>query len=323
MSLMMKWVIALLVIIGVGAALWWSGWLTSIGLTLPNQNTGAAVNTETENTNTPTVPNDLPTAADDSSDQALSQDVIALSAQVSATAGDVTKITAGLSDKPIAQQATITTATMTAAKDKAVQEIDRRVAGLQELAPRVSAMTKITAELKTNINTVVQNQIQAFTELKNKINADTDLETLKTDVGTVTSSYRIYALIVPQANIITASDRVVTIDNMLNGIGLKLKTRIEAAAAAGADVTALATALVELGTKIDSANAHAQAAVNGVVSLLPDEGDAAKIKANTDALTAARGEITAAHTDIKSAETQVKTIISGLSQLQVTPPATE
>ena len=322
MSLMIKWVIAVVVIIGVGAALWWSGWLTSIGLTLPNQNTGAAVNTETPITNTPTVPNDLPTAADDSSDQALSQDVIALSAQVSATAGDVTKITAGLSDKPIAQQTTITTATMTAAKDKAAQEIDRRVAGLQELAPRVSAMTKITAELKTNINTVVQNQIQAFTELKNKINAD-DLETLKTDVGTVTSSYRIYALIIPQANLITASDRVVTIDNMLNGIGLKLKTRIEAAAAAGADVAALANALVELGTKIDSANAHAQAAVNGVVGLLPDEGDAVKIKANTDALTASRGEITAAHTDIKSAETQVKTIISGLSQLQVTPPATE
>ncbi len=203
------------------------------------------------------------------------------------------------------------------AKTKAAQEIDRRLAALQALAARINAMTKVTPELKANINTVVQNQTQTFGQLKAKIAADTDLVTLKADVKSITDSYRVYALLIPQAHIIAASDRVVTLNNMLNGIGLKLKARLESAQAAGADVTALGTTLVELGTKIDSANAHAQAAVNGTVSLVPDDGDKAKMEANLKALKDARAEIVAAHKDLADARKAVAAIISGLTSLQV------
>ncbi len=205
----------------------------------------------------------------------------------------------------------------TRGKDKATQEIDRRIAALQSLSVRINAMTKITPELKTNITTVIQNQVQAFSQLKTQIAAATSTASVRTSVGLVNQSYRVYVLIIPQAHIIASSDRIVTMSNMLNGIGLKLKARIEAAQAAGADVTSLAQMLVTLGTKIDSANAHAQAAVNGTITLLPDEGDQAKMKANQDALKAGRAEIVAAHKDIADARKEIASIVSGLATLQV------
>lgn len=207
------------------------------------------------------------------------------------------------------------------AKVKAAQEIDRRLAALQSLASRITAMTKITPELKSNFSQVVQNQSRVFADLKVKIGADTDLTVLKTDIKSITDSYRVYAIVVPQTHIIAASDRIVTITNMLNGIGLKLKARIEAAQAAGADVTAVGTTLGELGTKIDSANAHARAAVEKMMSIVPEDGDKAKMDANKALFTESRAEIVAAHKDLADARKAVASIISGLATLQVTTSA--
>ncbi len=319
MSTTTKTVFALIIIIAAGAALWWSGWLNTIGFPVqqPAQNTNATTTPEQQ-----TPVNDLPTAADDTSDQALGRDVASLDVQVQAANNDTAQIDQGLNDTPIAQQANIVTATLTSAKTKASQEIDRRVTALQTLATRVSAMTKVTPELKANVNTVVQNQGQAFAQLKTDINAATSSVAVQAGVKTLTDSYRVYALILPQAYIIASSDRIVTVNNMLNGIGLKLRARLEAAQAAGANVTALATTLGELGAKIDSSNTHAQAAVNGTVSLMPDEGDKTKMDANTAALKAGRAEIVAAHKDIADARQHIATIVAALGTLQLNANAT-
>jgi len=316
MSTTIKSILALVVIAAAGAALWWSGWLNNIGLMAPQQEatpTSAPIVTDDA-----TAVNDLPTGAGDTSDAALVQDTASLDAQVQSNSNDLTQIDQGLADKSIAQQSTVSASTLTAAKTKTAQELDRRIAALAALTARINAMTKITPELKTNINTVIQNQIAAFTQLKADIAATTTAAGVQTGVTAVNDSYRVYALIMPQASVIAASDRIVTVNNMLNGIGLKLKARLEAAQAAGADVTPLAAVLTDLGTKIDSANAHAQAAVNGTVTLLPDEGDKAKMAANTKALTDARADIAAAHADIVAARNDIATLISGLATLQVT-----
>ena len=209
----------------------------------------------------------------------------------------------------------LSAAVITRAKDKANKEIDRRIKALNDLVTRISGMTKISEEFKKNLNTNVQTQITLLTALKAKIAADTDGVTLREDVKSITSSYRVFALVMPQARIAAAADREATLINMMIGLGTKLQTRLVEAQQGGADISVLAAALANMDTKLRSAQTHAQAAVVGTATLVPDEGDQAKMKANTDALKAARAEIVAAHKDLNDARKDADTITKGLREL--------
>ena len=98
----------------------------------------------------------------------------------------------------------------------------------------------------------------------------------------------------------------------LSEIGGKLEVRINAAAEGGMDVSELTAALQSLSAHIDSANAHAQAAVDGTAHLKPDEGDTTVAEANRAALKTAREELRLAHEDIKADREDIRTIIDGL-----------
>jgi hypothetical protein len=208
------------------------------------------------------------------------------------------------------------------AKEKAVKEIDRRIASLNAIVERISLMSKVTDLLKTNLKTNTQNQINALTALKVKIEADTDLATLKTDVKSITDAYRIYALVMPQARITAAADRMATIINMLVSVGTKLQARINAAKAGGADTTALEAAWADLGTKLGSAQEHAQAAVNLVMPLAPDQGDKTVMASNETILKLAQGEIKLGQADLVAARKDVAAIIKGLGSLKANTSAT-
>ena len=203
------------------------------------------------------------------------------------------------------------------AKDKAAQEIDRRVASLNSLLERVSAMNKVTDQLKANLKTNVQTEIDGFTQLKAKINADTDLSTLKTDVQSITQSYRIYMLVIPQGRITAAGDRMATIINMMASVGTKLQARINTAKGQGADTAALEASLKDLGDKLTSAQAHAQASVNAIAPLTPDQGDKTVQDKNDAAVKSAQGEIKAGTQALVAARFVFAAIISGLGKLKI------
>ncbi len=217
--------------------------------------------------------------------------------------------------------ATVSAAVITRAKTKADTEIDRRTKALADLNTRVQAMTKVSAELKQALQTNIQTQVSGLTTLKTKIDADTDGATLRTDVQSITQAYRVFALLMPQARIAAAADREATIVNMLAGIGAKLRARIDAAQTAGKDVTAISAALTDMGTKLTSAQAHAQAAVSGSATLTPDQGDKDKMKSNTDALVAARKEIASGHQDLVAARKDVDVILKGLRTVEASGSA--
>jgi hypothetical protein len=198
------------------------------------------------------------------------------------------------------------------AKDKAAQEIDRRIAALNDLMLRVQAMNKVTDTLKTNLKSNVQLEIDGFTALKAKIEADTDLATLKTDIKSVTDSYRIFMLVIPQGRISAAADRMATVINMMAAMGAKLQARITSAKTAGADTTAMEAALASLGTKLGSAQAHAQESINVTAPLVPDNGDKTVMASNNAALKKAVDEIKAGQADIAAGRKDIETIIKGL-----------
>lgn len=209
--------------------------------------------------------------------------------------------------------------TLTAAQKNAIsradKEIDRRIAALTDLNARVQAMQKVTDTFKAGISASITNEINALTSLKAKIDADTDAATLKSDVQSITSSYRVFALVIPQGHIAAFADRQVTLVSMMSTLGSKLQARITAAQQAGATTTALTAALTDMATKLQDAQKQAEAAVAVSSVLTPDGGDKTKMAANQAALKQGRADLVVGQKDLAAARKDVATIISGLNKI--------
>lgn len=213
------------------------------------------------------------------------------------------------------------TATETKAKSRGDAEVDRRTAALLELNTRVQAMQKVTDAFKQNIATAIQTQLTEFASLKAKIDADTDSATLKADLKSITDSYRVFALVLPQARIAAAADREVTLVSMMSTLGAKLQARVQAAQQSGATTTALVAALTDMAAKLQDAQTQASAAVTASAPLNPDNGDKTIMASNTAALKVARADIQAAHADLVQARKDVDIILKGLKAIEASTSA--
>ena len=187
------------------------------------------------------------------------------------------------------------------ARGHATKEIERRAENLAKLSDRVGAMKRISGDDKSALMATIQAQIDALSALKAKLEGEDDAASLKTDIQSITKSYRIYALVIPQSALIASADRVLSVATQMASFSAKLSTRIDAAAAAGTDVSMWKTKLVDYDTKIADARVQAQAAVTAVTALKPDNGDQTVFQANVAVMKDARSKVQAAQQDIVAA----------------------
>ena len=213
------------------------------------------------------------------------------------------------------------TAAITRAEARADQELDRRTTNLNDLLAKVADIKNLSAADKTSISTAITNQVVGLAQLKTKIDADTDAATVKTDVQSITGSYRIYALVLPQVRVIVAADRVVTIASEMQLVSAKLESRISAAQSAGADMSAAANTFADFNAKVADAGTQAQAAVTEIATLVPDQGDKTKMASNTAALKDARAKVVAAQKDLVAARKDAATIVAAVKGTPTTPVA--
>jgi len=211
------------------------------------------------------------------------------------------------------------------AQQRADQEITRRISALDALSTRVNAMVKLSASDKTSLSTTIQSQITLMNQLQTQIAADAaanSTTSLKADIQSITKSYRIFILVIPQGAIEAASDRVMTVAGMMTTLSGKLQTRITAAQSAGADMSTSVSALADLNAKVADAQTQSQAAVTEVASLQPDNGVASVEASNTAALKDARSKIQAAQQDLIAARTDAGTIVKALIAVNATASTT-
>ncbi len=150
-----------------------------------------------------------------------------------------------------------------------------------------------------------------------KIAADTTLELLKTDAQSITNSYRIYALIMPQITILAAADRANEIAGQFTELKTKLDARIQAAKDAGKDITAVAKLRVDIDAKLADAKVQSDAAVALVAALKPDNGDKAKMEANHKALMDARAKVRVSNEDLKAARKLGNEIVRAIKAMKI------
>lgn len=192
-------------------------------------------------------------------------------------------------------------------QERANREITRRIASLKMLIGRLNNLKRISADQKATLVTQVQTEIDNLTALQAKIKADTDIETLKTDVQSIVTSYRIYALFMPKIAILAMAERLDAAVDQMTDLTTKLQTRIEAAKSAGKEVGALQSTVIAMQKKIADAKTQEQNAINVVLPLTPDG-----YPGNKSTLQDARKMLQKGHQDLVEARKDSKVIIKGL-----------
>ena len=196
-------------------------------------------------------------------------------------------------------------------RERVNQEIERRTEALNRISNRVELMKKVSDDEKSNVSDIVNFQIENLNNLKAKIEADSDGATLKEDAQSITKSYRIFALVVPQATILAAADRIKIIAEGMVIVGAKLQTRIDTLSQAGEDTSALSALLADYNAKIADAKIQADSAISIASALKPDSGDQTIFEANKKALVDARVKIKAGTDDLKMARKDAGDILKG------------
>lgn len=246
---------------------------------------------------------------------ALAQTGVSVSAGASASAGGAGAQVA-VSASLTARFKNITT--------RANEEITRRINALNAMSTRVNAMVKLSSAEKGSLSANIQTELNAMTALQAKVNADAaanSTSSLLTDVKSITSSYRIFILVIPQGAIEAASDRVLTTASIMTDLSGKLSARISTAQAAGNNTAAAASALSDLNERVSDANTQATAAASEVSGLTPDNGNATIEASNTATLKDAHTKILAAQKDLLTARTDAQTIIKALAGFKVSATA--
>src|SRR3989344_3794096 len=178
---------------------------------------------------------------------------------------------------------------ITRAKERAGEEIERRIKNIEQTAERISKMSRLSESDKESLKAMLETEIRSLSELKSGVASATATSTLKDSIKSITKSYRTYALVIPRSNVMAAADRVLAVATQLEQFSTKLAER---PATAGSDV-ATAT-LTDMNAQLADARTQAAAATALVKDLIPDEGDKAKVQSNQQALKDAHAKIVAA-----------------------------
>ncbi len=210
------------------------------------------------------------------------------------------------------------TQTETALKNRADTEIDRRTTSLNALITRINAFKRLTTDQKSSFATQIQTEITNLTNLRTKIDADTDTVTLRADIKSIVTEYRVFAFYIPQLRLLDTADRLLTLTDEMTVYATKLQTRIAQAQAQGSDVSLLQTSLTDMQAKIADAKTQAGNVITAISALTP-----AGYPANKTTLQSAKTMLMTARQDIGTAQSDAKTIIQGVKGIkQATNPAT-
>lgn len=201
-------------------------------------------------------------------------------------------------------------------------EITNRINSLNKLIQRIQEMKKLSDSEKSTLIANLQIVLTDMNKVKSEVDSSTSTSTLKTYIKSITADYRVYALVLPQISLLSASDRIDVISSQMETISQKLATRISDAQGKGVDVTTANSSLADLNSKIADASAQAKIINQDVLNLLPDGGDKTKAAANAQAIKDAKAKLKLANSDLKSARQDVDSIVKVIKSVKVDTQAT-
>ncbi|MBP6913234.1 MAG: hypothetical protein KBC00_01340 [Candidatus Levybacteria bacterium] len=200
-------------------------------------------------------------------------------------------------------------------QQRALSEIQKRIKSLSELLTKINSLKYLTPAQKEKFATSIQAEITSLNTLSTKIQSDTDATILKTDIQSIVTSYRVYAVYIPQIRLLAGANSVLETTTKLSSLSARLSERITSAKKNGVDTTTIEPLLADMNLKITDANAQANTIITNITPLTPEGYPNNKI-----ILQNAKANLQTAIQDIKTALLDARQIIQGL--IIVTPKNT-
>lgn len=193
------------------------------------------------------------------------------------------------------------------ARARCIEAIEVRQTEIGELSALAASAPQLTDSHEGTIKSFLSAASIGLAALQVEIEGDQDLAELREDCTAIFDDYRIFALRAPQVHLAVAGDREAAALAKAATLVPRLQEAIDAAAAAGEDVTVA----VELMAHLQEALAHAEATLTGVVDtelgFSPEQWNA-----NHSLLSATTSAIRAVHTDLQTAVSDGRAIIAEL-----------
>jgi hypothetical protein len=177
-------------------------------------------------------------------------------------------------------------------------EINRRFATLSDLSARIAASKVMTGSHAAALQAGITSTRSGLTDLKSTIDAETSIPALQLDIANIAANYRVYLLVVPQANLINAADGVLSAQTRFATVNANLAARIAAARADGKDTTAAQADLDAMNASVAAAVGLADPLAAQLLPLTPAQYDSGS---GRPILTAARTALGHARDDLRSA----------------------
>ncbi len=193
---------------------------------------------------------------------------------------------------------------------KGDQEITRRLTTLNTLMGKINAATRLTASDKAALSNEVNTTISGLTSLKTTLDAETTLTAARTDVQSIYTEYRVYALVAPKIGLIKVADDQQVVESKLAALAQKLQARITVLQQAGKDVSSLQASLNDMTGKTTAAQAISSQIQSKVINLQPTDynSDHALLSGDRDQLKTAHDDNQAAYSDAKTIVASLKTM---------------
>ncbi len=194
--------------------------------------------------------------------------------------------------------------------------INQRLTSLNTIKTRVSNLVKLSDTQKQQFTSEITTDITALQALQTQCTTDFNAgntTALKTDYHDIFTQYRIYAIFIPQVDLLAAADTMSVTATKLSDFATKLQSRIQSAGSPS-NLTSL---LSDMQAKISDANTQVNTINSSVTSLTPQSyntdpgGSSATMKS-------ARADLKTGRADLDTAWKDAKQILQGL-KVTLTP----
>jgi hypothetical protein len=183
----------------------------------------------------------------------------------------------------------------------------QRIGSLNTAIARINAAKDITDSDRSTILATLNADVAGMNTVEAKIAADTDVATAAADYKTIFTTYRVYAVAIPQARFAAAADR------MTGGAIPRLtdaETKLAAALSgpdAGKSTPALQADLTDMQNQIAAATSGLNGVAAAALAVTP-----ADYNANHSVLDSERNAVKSAIGDVKKAASDGKTILAAI-----------
>jgi hypothetical protein len=202
---------------------------------------------------------------------------------------------------------TKTTRTLESVQAAAKTATDKRDTALIAAIAKLDAAKGISASDKATLLDRLNADLAGMKDIEAKVAADTTLAAASADFKSIFTTYRVFAVAIPQARVVADIDRATSMDiPKLTASQTKL-----AALLAGKDssksTAALQSDLADMTKQIAAANTELDGASGRVLAITP-----AAYNSNKTVVTSARASVKTAKNDLKQARADRKAILTAL-----------